>query len=62
MKKIKITALLLLAVTALDHMSYVFFSFPSLYHYAMIHSAFEKWYVFTNACCAMIALLYLDKD
>ena len=44
MKKIKTGALVLLVVLTLDHMCYVFFSFPSIYHYATLHSFFEKWY------------------
>ena len=42
MKKIKTGALVLLVVLTLDHMCYVFFSFPSIYHYATLHSFFEN--------------------
>lgn len=62
MKKIKAAALVLLAILTLDHMSYVFFSFPSIYHYATLHSFFEKWYVLLLGCCAMLSLLYLGNE
>ena len=59
MKKIKTGALVLLVVLTLDHMCYVFFSFPSIYHYATLHSFFEKWYALILGCCAMLTLLHL---
>lgn len=62
MKKIKTGALVLLVVLTLDHMCYVFFSFPSIYHYATLHSFFEKWYALILGCCAMLTLLHLGND
>ena len=62
MKKIKIIALLLLVLFAIDHMCYIFFSFPSIYHYATLHPAFEKWYALILGLGAIISLLYLGKE
>ena len=61
-KKIKIIALLLLVLFAIDHMCYIFFSFPSIYHYATLHPTFEKWYALVHGFSAIISLLYLEKE
>ena len=44
MKKIKMAALILLVLVTLDHACFILFGFPSLYHYATLHPAVEKWY------------------
>ncbi len=62
MKKIRAAALMILVVLSMDYMSYIFFSFPSIYHYATLHAAFEKWYALLCGCCAMLSLLYLGKE
>lgn len=56
MKKIKNGALILLVILAFDYMSYILFSFPSLFHYATLHPVFEKWYAL---CCGISAMLSL---
>ena len=62
MKQIKTASLILLVLAMLDHACFILFGFPSLYHYATLHAAFEKWYVLGCALCAFLSLFWLTPD
>ena len=62
MKKIKMAALILLVLVTLDHACFIPFGFPSLYHYATLHPAVEKWYALGCALCAFLSLFWLTED
>ena len=52
----------LLVLAMLDHACFILFGFPSLYHYATLHAAFEKWYMLGCALCAFLSLFWLTPD
>ena len=45
-----------------DHACFILFGFPSLYHYATLHPAVEKWYALGCALCAFLSLFWLTED